>query len=925
MSDHLNFMLLGLGNGAVFAALAVALVMFYRSSGVLNFASGAIALHAAYTYAFLRNGRFLVSIPFLPKTIDLGDGWSFWPAFLVTVVQEMLIGLVLYGAVFRPLRNRTPLAKAVGSIGVMGMMTSLVAHQAGSNQVLPKPVFPRTTYSFGDIRFLGDRVWFAVTIVAIAAAVGALYRFTRFGLRTRASSESEVGAFVSGLSPERIAMANWALGAGVAAVAGVLIAPLTPLLPGTYTLFIVPALAAAVIGRFTMLLPAVFAGLAIGMLQSETVHLQAAYSWFPRNGVSELIPLVIVLVVLVVRGRPLPTRGALVQSNLAAAPRPRSLVVPLAVFVPIAMVAIFAFDGSRRAAVFTTFVAAIFGLSLVVITGYVGQISLAQLSIGGVAGFLLGTMTTDWGIPFPVAPLLAATGAAVVGTVIGLPALRIRGMLVAVVTLMLATALEALWFRNPSLTGGLGGNAVEPPRIFGLDLGIGAGASYPRPAFGLLCLVCLVAVGVGIARLRVSRLGSAMLAVRANERAAAAAGIDVVRTKLLGFAIASFIAGIAGALLAYKQTTVTWESYSALGGLQLFTLAYIAGVESIGGGIATGVIAAGGIFYVTLDRAVELGSWYGLVSGLGLILTVIKNPEGIAGALSDAGRRLAGRLLPHRTASVPASGAPGLVSSVGPVAEAGTSPVDWSAAPAILRASGLTVQYDGVKALTDVDVDLSEGAIVGLIGPNGAGKTTFMDALSGLATAGGTVTFAGESLDGLAPHRRARRGIARTFQGLDLYDELTVHENVLIGLSLWSASRSSVTAGEHVAGVLDRVGLAAMRDRNVKELSRGQRQLVSIARALAGCPTLLLLDEPAAGLDSRESVWLADQLRIVRDSGVTILLVDHDMSLVLELCDVIYVLDFGVLIAAGSPAEVRADPNVARAYLGESHLDEVPA
>ncbi|HKY13610.1 MAG TPA: branched-chain amino acid ABC transporter permease, partial [Microthrixaceae bacterium] len=278
MADHLNFVLLGLNNGAVFAALAVALVVTYRSSGVLNFATGAMSLVAAYTYAFLRRGEFLTPVPGLPRTIDLGGPIGFWPALIVTLAYSALLGVVLYLTVFRPLRTTRPLTRAVGSLGVMVLLTALVAERAGPDQVVVEPIFPREIYTLGDVRVVSDRLWFALTIVAVSLVLGAVFRFTRFGLVTRGSAETELGALVSGLSPERNSVANWAISAAVAGLAGILIAPLVPLLPGTYTLFIVPALAAAVLGRFSNLAPAVIGGLAVGALQSEVIFLQGRYS-----------------------------------------------------------------------------------------------------------------------------------------------------------------------------------------------------------------------------------------------------------------------------------------------------------------------------------------------------------------------------------------------------------------------------------------------------------------------------------------------------------------------------------------------------------------------------------------------------------------------------------------------------------------------
>jgi ABC-type branched-subunit amino acid transport system ATPase component/ABC-type branched-subunit amino acid transport system permease subunit len=905
MVDHLNFVLLGLGSGAVFAALALALVVTYRSSGVLNFATGAIALYGAYTYAYLRQGELLIPIPGLPSTVDLGSKLSVIAAILLTLALEAVLGVVMYLLVFRPIRNHSPAAKAVASLGVMVLLTSAMTIQVGGTTILVKPIFADVAKQVGGLRILTGRVWFVVLIIVVAALLGCMYRFTRFGLATRAAAETEVGALVTGLSPERIALVNWMISAVVAGLAGIFIAPLVPLVPGTYTLFIVPALAAAVLGRFSALAPAVAGGLFIGMLQAEAVYLQGEIDWFPSSGVAEVIPLAMVLLVLVVRGRPLPTRGTLLEQSLGRAPRPHSLWKPLIVLVPIAVVAVYLFNDTYRIALMVTFIFGIISLSLVVITGYLGQVSLAQMTFAGAAGFLLSTFGHSWGIPFPIAPILAALGATVLGVIIGLPALRIRGILVAVVTLAFAVAVEAVWFRNNDLNGGSAGSPIPNPELFGVDLGIGVGKAFPRPEFGLLCLFTLVVTAVGVAWLRTSRLGSAMLAVRANERSAAAAGISVVRVKLIGFAIGSFIAGIGGCLLAYKQTNVTFESFNALLGLAVFASVFLAGITSVAGGLFAGILASGGLAFVFMDQSFDIGRWYGVVSGIGLVLAVILNPDGAVGpghALID--RRRQARLAVAAAAQPEVEAEPD-VGELAPSPPTVTGPV--------LTLHDIRVTYGGVTAVDGVSLEVAAKSIVGVIGPNGAGKTTLMDAVCGFAGCEGEVALLGQTLDGLAPHERARRGLARTFQGVDLYDDLTVEENVVVGQYTGDGNP------EELGAVLRLLGLDAWRERNVRELSQGQRQLVSVARALAGRPAVLLLDEPAAGLDTTESSWLAERLRLVRSSGVTIVLVDHDMHFVLGLCDEIHVLDFGIEIAAGTAAEIQGSQRVTDAYLGASH------
>jgi ABC-type branched-subunit amino acid transport system ATPase component len=231
------------------------------------------------------------------------------------------------------------------------------------------------------------------------------------------------------------------------------------------------------------------------------------------------------------------------------------------------------------------------------------------------------------------------------------------------------------------------------------------------------------------------------------------------------------------------------------------------------------------------------------------------------------------------------------------------------------------VRYGGVVAVDGVDLAVRPGTVVGLIGPNGAGKTSVIDAVTGFARAQGQVLVNGTAMARLAPHARVRHGLARTFQALELYDDLSVEENLGVAVS---ASRIGDRAAT-VTRSLELAGIDGLRDRAAGELSQGERQMVSIARACAAEPSVLLLDEPAAGLDTSESEWLGERIRSIAGSGTGVLVVDHDVALVLGLCDHLYVLDFGRLIAEGDAAVIRADRAVAEAYLGTSHREPEPA
>jgi branched-subunit amino acid ABC-type transport system permease component len=709
MSTIILFLILGLGSGAVYAALALGLVVTYRSSGVVNLATGAIALYVAYTYAFLRQGELVDPVPGLNPTPSIGTGpLGFWPSFGISIVIAGVLGALLYVLIFRPLRAAPAAAKAVASVGVMIVIEALLATGIGSSAVSVTPIFPYHVYEILGSRVPGDRLWFAALVIVVSIGLGLWFRLTRFGLATRAAAESEKGAFVTGLSPQRIALVNWALSTIIAGIGGVLIAPIVELTPDAYALFIVAALAAALVGNFTKIGVTVAAALVIGMLQSEATYLQSK-SWLPSSGLSDLVPLIVILIFLVVRGQELPARGAIIAQTLGLAPRPRGYVGPAVIIAVAGFAALAATGGSMRAAIITTLVMAIIALSQVVVTGFSGQISFAQLTIAGVGAFSLTRIQFQLHVPFPFAPLLAAVFAMIVGVVVGLPALRIRGLPVAVTTLALAAVLQNLWFNNPDWNGGLSGSPIQDPSIFGVDLGVGSGRGYPHLSFGVLCLIVLLLAAGGVAVVRRSRLGAAMLAVRANERAAAASGISVSRIKLAAFAIGGFLAGLGGAMLAYQQTTADESSFTALGGLAFFTTAYLAGVTSISGGINAGIIAAGGIIYVLVNNGVplwicvlllglllvgvvqlvgpkftrlalavaglaavaaaifhhggiQLGSYYTAISGVLLILTVILNPEGIVGPmqsqLAALREKLRARRFPAKTVAPATDGLP---------------------------------------------------------------------------------------------------------------------------------------------------------------------------------------------------------------------------------------------------------------------------
>ena len=431
----------------------------------------------------------------------------------------------------------------------------------------------------------------------------------------------------------------------VTAFIAILAAPQLQLNPGIFTFgFLIPALGAALIGKFQFFWPTVFTGVAIGMVQSMFTKLQNDLSWFPQYGAREGLPFLIIIVTMVVLGERLPERGAVSSWKLPFVPKAQ--VTRFSVITPtvIALAGIVLLSPLWRAAIMTSIIAAVLALSLVVLTGFGGQTSLAQMAFAGIAGFALSKLATSYGIPFPIAPLLAALGAMVFGLLVGLPALRVRGTNLAIITLAGGVTIAEFVFKNPAVIGDIstGGAKVPNPSLGPWDFGLIFGTKTSRPAFGIFALVVLVILSLAVANIRRSGSGRVMLAVRGNERASAAIGIDVTRVKMTLFALSSFIAGIGGTLIAYRFGSVSDLSYGTLASLTALAVAYLGGITSVSGAATAGLMSTAGVAFFALGRlSGGSGQWEIFIGGVLLIATAVLNPEGIAGGirLRKANRR----------------------------------------------------------------------------------------------------------------------------------------------------------------------------------------------------------------------------------------------------------------------------------------------
>ncbi|MFF4506112.1 ATP-binding cassette domain-containing protein [Streptomyces sp. NPDC001401] len=903
--------LAGLSVGSAAALTGIGLIVTYRATGVLNFAHGAIAMVCAYVL----------------RQCVVEWGWPLWLAATVTlVVLAPAIGVVLERFVFRPLAvlGSDPAQTLVASIGVFVLLVGGAALVWGQGARDDAP------------ELVSEDPWGQLAVVLVLAmGVGAVIRWTRFGRELRAVVDDRQLAVLGGIDADRVAAAGWAFGAFTAGLTGVLLAPYVRLDPYGLPLLVMEVVAVAVAARMRNLPLAVVVALGIGIAQSQLTRLHPSGWGEPLlQAVGANLFVVALLVAALVLPR-IGTRDALPRTATARVPTPPGawIVAVVLFLLPLG------FAGSDLHTSVQVPALGVVLLSLVVVTGRGGQISLGQAAYAGLGALFTALLAAGRFPGLPRLPELAALAVAVVlvaplGLLTGWPAIGRQGLALALATFAVGVGVSRFVFAQPYATSGL---SLDRPAGFDGDR-----------AYYVLELALLAAALLATRALRRGRTGRALAAMRDHESGASAAGVQVPSLKLLAFVSGAALAALGGGMLGMGLRAFDPGAYDPVRGLLWFAAVVVLGADSTLGALAAAALlvgldagARGGVAAALIGvLAVLVGRFPGgpyealrtaagrlrlgrraRLTELGLRARARLRPteqraEGrpalagvTAAGLQETSRRTSPPQPAAADAARPPQGppAPDHESGTGGTGGAGgnTNPAEGRVHPhtpaPVLTARTLHARYGGFKALDGVDLTVPPGQVTAIVGPNGAGKSTLFHCLAGtLRPTHGQVRLGARDITRLAAHARTRLGIARTFQQLAVFPSLTVAENVRVG-----AEQGRLSDPGAVDRALRLFGLdGPVRTLPAAGLPTGTLRRVELARALAGSPRVLLLDEPAAGLDSAEVAALARVLKALAADGTALLVVEHDLDLVADLADVVQVMTAGRIVASGPPEHV---------------------
>jgi ABC-type branched-subunit amino acid transport system ATPase component/branched-subunit amino acid ABC-type transport system permease component len=873
MDKLLALLVGGAVSGAVYSLLAIGLTLTYSVSRVFNFAQGAVAFVATLLYYELTQGLH----------------WPVVPALAVAVLVVTLLGVGVNEVVFRRLTDASDATKIVATVGLsiaipaIGLYVVETAVDTfgadiprGDNIFLPPGLgpSPKNVWEIGPATIDSNQVIALAVAVVVSLALWVLVRFTRTGLRMRATVDRGGLAESRGVDTVAVSRLAYALSFGIAGIAGITGAPFLSLTPAAYTGIMVVAAAAAVFAGLRSLPLALLGGILLGLAQS----LFAGYVHVLEDihGFASSLPYFLLFggLFFLVRDR----RRAAGQVAEVVVTEPLSPAPPWRRALPwlvggVAFVVAVATVSDYQAGLLTRAMAlALIFLSFTVVTGLGGMVSLSQASFALLAAVTMGWLI-DGGLTLFPAALLALIATAVVGALFALPALRLGGLALALSTLALALIGDTVLFAYQPFTNGTYGWSIPRPTVGPFDLG------EDRPLAVFLLLVVLLVVAMTGA-LRRSPSGRAILAVRSSEVAAASVGLSMTRSKLRVFTLSAVVAGLGGIMLAVVNGSATTASMPAEVGLTWLAIVVLIGIRRPAGAVI------GALVFVLSPEVIgtftDSTRIQAILFGLGAV-QLAKSPDGILTVLPDL-RGLVDRRRRPRAAAPPVE-----VPVVVAPADDGSR----------LSVRGLRAGYGKVEVVHGVDLDVPAGSITVLLGAGGAGKSTLCSAIAGsLATTSGCISLDAADLTGTAAHRRSRRGLAVAPEARGIFPGLTVTENLAVALP---------SAEDREKAFARFPALANRRDLEAGHLSGGEQQMLALAPLLVHPPQVLVADEPTLGLAPLVVAEVDQVLRELRDAGTAVLLAEEKASRGLPLADHVVLLSLGRLAWSGPAADADVD------------------
>ncbi len=900
MQEFLPYIVIGLTAGSVYGLAGTGLVLTYKTSGVFNFAYGAIAAVAAYVFYWLH--------------VREGVAWQV-AALLCLFVLGPLMGLLLE-LLTRMLSHVGVQYQIVGMIGltlgIAGVLTLWGDSWSEQGAFVQFPDFlPTGTFTVADVNVGYNQL--ITVLIALVSAVGLylFFRSSRLGVSMRAVVDDPDLVNMAGTNPLRVRRWAWVIGTMFAAMSGLLLGPTVGLSVTVLILLVVQAFGAAAVGYFSNLPLTYVGGLLIGIASALSTKYVTNITWL--NGLPPSIPFIVLFVALLVTPRrllalrrtaplppPHPTYTAPARVNVLGG----AVCVGLLLFIPDLV-------GVKLAAWTIAVLYVILFLSLGLLVRTSGQVSLAQLGLAAVGAASFGHLVSDYHIPWLPAVLLAGLIVVPVGALIAIPAIRLSGVFLALATLGFGIMLEQMFYTQDIMFGPTS-----------------AGVTATRPSFAqsdrdyyYVVLVAVVLCAIVVVALTRGRLGRLLKALSDSPVALDTQGTTTNALRVLVFCISAFLAGIFGALYAGFVGSINGSSFPSFTSLTILALVVLV----IGGAPWYAVMAAAALelipAYVT---SADINTYLQILFGFAVIGVGLqaRHPASVPAPIRRLLDWLGGRK-PDRSDTV--SAVP---------AAAATPQIRRDQPSEGLEIIELTIQYGGLVAVDGLSLHAPRGRITGLIGPNGAGKTSTFNACSGLVRpTHGRIKLQGNDVTRSGTAARARHGLGRTFQKAELWPSLTVEDNIALGregaLAGGNFARQVIgrpgdrrTVQHAVDEAIALTGVAELRHRQAALLSSGERRLVELARSLAGSFDVILLDEPSSGLDPTETELFGAILeRVVAERGTGLLLVEHDMALVMDICEHIYVMDFGRPLFDGTPSAVRASEVVQAAYLGSDEVE----